>query len=234
MSTFHFKQFSVQNEKSAMKVNTDSVLLGAWAEISEDTKTGLDIGSGTGILALMIAQRNPNIELIGIEIEKNAFEESKFNFENSPYYHRLKAVNLPLQKFAPDNKLDLIISNPPYFENDLKNEDKNKKTARHTDSLSFKELINFVENNLSQKGKFSLILPFTESDIFKRFTKNSSLFLNKIALIKPNENKKVNRVMMCFGKEKSILKEEEFCVYQSQGIYSKEHHELTKEFYLDK
>ena len=217
-----------------MKVNTDSVLLGAWAEISEDTKTGLDIGSGTGILALMIAQRNPNIELIGIEIEKNAFEESKFNFENSPYYHRLKAVNLPLQEFAPDNKLDLIISNPPYFENDLKNEDKNKITARHTDSLSFKELINFVENNLTQKGKFNLILPFTESDIFRRLTKNSSLFLNKIALIKPNENKKVNRVMMCFGKEKSILKEEEFCVYQSQGIYSKEHHELTKEFYLDK
>lgn len=234
MSTFHFKQFAVQNEKSAMKVNTDSVLLGSWAEIPLDAKRGLDIGSGTGILALMIAQRSKEIKITGIEIEKNAFEESKINFENSPYSNRLKAVNLPLQKFVSDLKFDCIITNPPYFENDLKNEDENKKTARHTDSLSFQELIKFTENNLSQSGRLNLILPFTESEIFRKLAQASSLFLTKIAFIKPNKNKNTNRVLMCFSLTEETIKEEEFCVYKAPGVYSKEHHELTKDFYLDK
>lgn len=234
MSTFHFKQFSVQNEKSAMKVNTDSVLLGAWAQNSKDAKEGLDIGSGTGILALMLAQKYPNLELIGVEIEPNAFEESKFNFNNSPWKERLTAVNLPVQKYESSSLLDLIITNPPYFENDLKNEDKNKITARHTDSLSFQNLVNFVETNLSQKGNFYLILPLTESEIFREIAKQTSLLLIRIAFVKPNEKKNANRVMMTFSKTKKELKEETFCVYQSQGFYSERHHELTKDFYLDK
>lgn len=234
MSTFHFKQFSVQNEKSAMKVNTDSVLLGAWAEIPEDAKTGLDIGSGTGVLALMMAQRNPNIEITGVEIEPNAFEESDFNFNDSSYHERIKAVNLPLQKFVSQRKLDCIITNPPYFENDLKNEDENKKMARHTDSLSFLELITFVENNLSQKGNFSLILPLTESEIFRKITKETTLHLTRIAFIKPNETKVINRVMMTFCKTEKKTVEETFCVYESHQVYSQRHHELTKDFYLDK
>ena len=234
MSTFQFKQFSVKNEKSAMKVNTDSVLLGAWAQISEDAKTGLDIGSGTGILALMIAQRNQNLEITGIEIEPNSFEESKFNFNNSPWNKRLEAVNLPVQKYESTPLFDFIITNPPYFENDLKNEDSNKTTARHTDSLSFQELITFAEINLSLKGNFNLILPLTESKIFREIAKQTSLFLIKIAFVKPNNNKTINRVMMTFSKTKKELDEETFCVYQSQGVYSQRHHELTKDFYLDK
>ncbi len=224
----------MQNEKSAMKVNTDSVLLGSWAEIPERAKTGLDIGSGTGILALMIAQRNQNIELIGIEIEQNAFEESKSNFENSPNNKRLEAVNLPLQSFIRNAKFDFIISNPPYFINDLKNEDSNKSQARHTDTLSFEELILFTENNLSENGKFNLILPKRESEIFINLSENSALFLQKIAFIQPNKNKKVNRVLLCFGLQKIKLEEETFCVYQSHQVYSERHRELTKDFYLDK
>lgn len=234
MSIFHFKQFSVQNEKSAMKVNTDSVLLGAWAEIPEDSKIGIDIGSGTGLLALMIAQRNPKIKITGIEIEKNAFEESKINFKNSPYSKRLKAVNLPLQKFETEVKFDVIISNPPYFVNDLKNQTQNKTTARHTDSMSFEELLFFAENNLSNYGKFSLVLPKIESQLFIFLSEKTSLHLQQVAFIQPNSAKSVNRVLMCFGKEKTKLIEETFCVYQSQGVYSKEHHELTKDFYLEK
>ncbi|MEN8928184.1 MAG: methyltransferase [Flavobacteriales bacterium] len=234
MSTFHFKQFSVQNEKSAMKVNTDSVLLGAWAKIPEEAKTGIDIGSGTGILALMFAQKNSEIELTGVEIEKKAFEESKLNFKNSPYQKRLRAVNLPLQEFIAETKFDCIITNPPYFENDLKNEDENKKTARHTVSLSFIELINFAENNLSDMGSFSLVLPFTESEIFRNIAENSALFLTRIAFIKPNEKKEINRVLMTFSLTGKKLEKETFCVYQSHQIYSERHHELTRDFYLDK
>lgn len=234
MSTFQFKQFSVQNEKSAMKVNTDSVLLGAWAQNSEDAKIGLDIGSGTGILALMLAQRNPTLEIIGVEIEPKSFEESKFNFNISPWKKRLTAVNLPIQKYEYNSPFDFIISNPPYFENDLKNEDKNKATARHTDSLSFQNLVNFIENNLSQKGNFNLILPLNESEIFREIAKQTSLHLIRIAFVKPNEKKSVNRVMMTFSKTKKELEKEAFCVYQSHQVYSQRHHELTKDFYLDK
>lgn len=234
MSTFHFKQFSVQNKKSAMKVNTDSVLLGAWAEIPEGAKIGLDIGSGTGILALMITQRNPKIEMTGIEIEKNAFEESKINFKNSPYSKSVKAVNLPLQEFTPNQPIDLIISNPPYFINDLKNRDNNKSQARHTTSLTFMELIEFAKSNLSDKGLFSVILPKKESEIFLSLCRDKELHLTKIAFIKPNPSKIVNRVMMSYGHEKVVVKQQEFCVYESQGVYSQEHKKLTKDFYLDK
>jgi len=217
-----------------MKVNTDSVLLGAWAQIIEEAKTGLDIGSGTGILSLMLAQKHQSIEVIGLEIELNAFEESNYNFKNSQWLKRLKAVNLPLQKFNPEVKFDCIISNPPYFENSLKNEDDNKKTARHTDTLSFQELIRFVENSISLNGNFSLILPLKESEMFRGIILKSSLYLNRIAFIKPNENKSVNRVMMTFSKAKNELEEETFCVYKSQGIYSDRHQELTRDFYLSK
>lgn len=234
MSIFRFKQFSLKNEKSAMKVNTDSVLLGAWAKIPETAKRGLDIGSGTGILALMIAQRNTNIELAGVEIEPNAFEESDFNFKKSPWPQRLLAVNLPLQDYIPESKIDFIITNPPYFVNDLKNLDSNKTQARHTDSLSFEEIIEFVIEHLSTDGYFNLILPKTESEIFINLAKKSWLFLTKIGFIKPNKNKEVNRVLMCFSKNKENLKEETFCVYESHQVYSERHHELTNEFYLDK
>lgn len=234
MSTFHFKQFSVLNEKSAMKVNTDSVLLGSWTTIPEEAKNGLDIGAGTGILALMIVQRNPQIQLTGVEIEENAFEEANFNFNNSPWKKRLAAVNLPLQQYSPECKLDFIITNPPYFVDDLKNQDSNKTQARHTDSLSFEEIIEFVRNNLSQTGSFNLILPKTESELFMEITLKRSLYLNRIAFIKPNENKEVNRVLMCFSKSEKELEEETFCVYESHQIYSERHHELTKDFYLDK
>lgn len=234
MSTFHFKQFSLQNEKSAMKVNTDSVLLGAWAKIPPGAKTGLDIGSGTGILSLMLTQRNSNLSVLGIEIEKNAFEETKLNFENSPYSTRLRAVNLPIQKFVPEHELDCIISNPPYFVDDLKNQDANKSTARHTDSLSFEDLITFTTTYLSATGTVNLILPKTESEGFRKLISMSDLHLQHISFIKPNSTKEVNRVLMCFGKEKKQLEEETFCIYQSHQVYSPRHHELTKEFYLDK
>ena len=143
-------------------------------------------------------------------------------------------ANLPWQKFVPETKFDCIISNPPYFINDLKNKDSNKTKARHTDTLSFKEIINFIATHLSKEGTFNLILPKTESEIFREEVLKSNLYLQKIAFIKPNPNKEINRVLMCFGREYKELEKETFCVYESQGVYSKKHHELTHMFYLDK
>ena len=234
MSTFRFKKFSVHNEKSAMKVNTDSVLLGAWAIIPSIAKYGLDIGSGTGLLALMTAQRHSTINLTGIEIEKNAFEESEVNFKHSPWSKRLTAINSSLQNFKSTQKFDFIISNPPYFIDDLKNSKFEKTQARHTDSLSFEDLLYFAKNYLSEKGVFNLILPKKESDLFISISENYSLHLHKISFIKPNPDKEVNRVLMSFGRKKKKIEKDTFCVYQSQGVYSKKHHQLTKNFYLDK
>lgn len=233
MSIFWFKQFSVQNKESAMKVNTDSVLLGAWSEIPKNAIHGLDIGSGTGLLALMLAQRNANLKIFGIEIEKNAFEESKTNFKNSPWKNRLKAEHVSLQQYVPKSKFDVIICNPPFFINDLKSSNKQKNFARHSDSLSQKEIITFVENRLTSNGIFSLILPKLESEIFLEQIIDSKLNLIKIANIKPNKEKKVNRIMMSFGLDSKFIKEETFCVYQEKGIYSERHKQLTCEFYLN-
>lgn len=231
---FQFKTFSVKNEKSSMKVNTDSVLLGAWTQITENTKTALDIGSGTGLLTLMLAHKNKDILIDAIEIEENAFVESKDNFENSNWNNRLTPFHISLQKFTPTRKYDLIITNPPYFLNSLKNELKNKSLARHTDSLSFEEIIEFCIQNLTSKGKLFLILPKEESDIFIEKSTTKNLFLNKKCTIKPNSNKPINRVLMEFSLTKTKVILEKMEIYKAQNVYSDKHFELTKEFYLDK
>lgn len=215
-----------------MKVNTDSVLLGAWAKIPKDSIYGVDLGAGTGVLSLMIAQRHPFIQLTGVEIESEAFHEASLNFEESPWANRLEAIHLPLQHYIPNSSLDFIISNPPYFINDLKNNKASKTMARHSDSLPFQEIIDFVDTHLSPKGFFNLILPVFESTIFREIAQSTSLRLTHIAYVKPHEHKEINRVMMCFSKSNQQLIEEIFSVYQSQGIYSLRHQELTKEFYL--
>ena len=231
---FKFKTFSVQNEKSSMKVNTDSVLLGAWTKIVENAKTALDIGSGTGLLALMLAHKNNDIEIDAIEIEKNAFLESKENFENSKWKKRLTSIPISLQNFNPPTKYDCIITNPPYFLNSLKNEMKTKRLARHTDSLSFEEIIEFCLKHLTSKGKLHLVLPKTEAETFIELSTNKNLYLNKRCNIKPNSDKPINRVMMELSLTKVDLLVEEMEVYKSQNVYSDKHFELTKEFYLDK
>ena len=215
-----------------MKVNTDSVLLGAWAQIPENTKTALDIGTGTGLLALMLAHKNINIQIDAIEIEENAFLESKENFEDSNWNNRLTSFHISLQKFTPTKNYDLIITNPPYFLNSLKNELKNKSLARHTDSLSFEEIINFCTKKLTPKGRVVLILPKEESDVFIGISENKDLFLNRKCTIKPNSNKPVNRVLMEFSLTKTKIILEEMEVYKAQNIYSDKHRELTHEFYL--
>ena len=217
-----------------MKVNTDSVLLGAWTQIPENAKNILDIGTGTGVLALMMAHKNNFIEIDAIEIEKNAAEEAKENFKNSKWNNRIKSYFIPLQSFLPKTKYDCIITNPPYFINALKNTKKNKSLARHTESLSFEEIIYFCAKNMTCKGMLSLILPKQEAEIFQEIAKKEELFLTRICFIRPTVDKEFNRVLMEFSLKKKEFQKEEMEIYQAKNVYSKKHFELTKEFYLNK
>lgn len=230
---FHFKTFSVIQQKNAMKVNTDSVILGAYTTFVIP-KMALDIGTGTGLLALMLAHKYPNLIIDAIEIEKESLQEAQLNFTRSPWGKRINSFNKPLQQFVPNNKYDIIITNPPYFINSSKNPNQQKSKARHTDYLSFQEIIDFSKKHLTANGILSLILPKTEGDIFEGLAIKNSLFLSRKLNISPLPNKSVNRVVLVFSLQKVLNPViENMLVYQEVNKYSQQHFELTKEFYLD-
>ncbi|MGN1232838.1 MAG: tRNA1(Val) (adenine(37)-N6)-methyltransferase, partial [Candidatus Cryptobacteroides sp.] len=168
MSVFHFKKFDVRNDKSAMKVNTDGVLLGASAPLQPSDRQILDIGTGTGTIALMLAQRLgreagvlPSGTMItGIDIDVDAAAEAGENFLASPWNGNLKALHTPLSDYEPESRFDLIVSNPPYYDDSLTNPDARKATARHTgDGLSFRDILEFAEPRLNAGGRLCIILP---------------------------------------------------------------------------
>lgn len=231
---FHFKTFSVIQQKNAMKVNTDSVILGAYTTFV-NPKMALDIGTGTGLLALMLAHKYPNLIIDAIEIEKESLQEAQLNFTHSPWGKRMNSINKALQQFVPNSKYDIIITNPPYFINSSKNPNQQKTTARHTDYLSFQEIIDFSKTHLTPKGILSLILPKNEGDIFEKLALKSDLFLFKKLNISPLPQKTVYRVVLIFSLQKPIHSYvEDVTVYHEVNKYSQQHKELTKEFYLDK
>lgn len=231
---FHFKTFSVIQQQNAMKVNTDSVILGAYTK-HPTPKTALDIGTGTGVLALMLAHKYPELSIDAIEIEQNSLEEAAINFKNSPWSNRLNPICYSLQNFIPNTQYDLIITNPPYFINSSKNETQLKTNARHTDSLSFSDIIIFAQKHLTEKGILSLILPLTEGNIFEELALKNGLFLSQKLNITPLTNKNINRLVLVFCKTKPVnCIIENMLVYQEVNNYSQQHHELTKEFYLAK
>lgn len=231
---FHFKTFSVIQQQNAMKVNTDSVILGAYTTHKNPQKA-LDIGTGTGLLALMLAHKYTDLKIDAIEIDTKSLAEAQLNFKNSPWSERINTINKPLQEFIPNKKYDIIITNPPYFINSSKNQSQQKTQARHTDNLSFEEIISFTKNNLTLNGVLSLILPKTEGDIFEELAIKAGLFLVRKLNITPLPNKSINRVILVFGlQQKKEVQTESMLVYQEVNQYSKQHYELTKEFYLEK
>ena len=159
---FEFKQFSIQQDRCAMKIGTDGVLLGAWVSLEKNPQSILDIGAGTGILSLQLAQRCQAETLEAIEINEDAFEQCVVNFENSPWGDRLFCFHASAQEFAAEmeEEYDLIISNPPFYSDEYKSDDNKRNTARFTDTLPFRDLAIFAYQFLSEKGIFALILPF--------------------------------------------------------------------------
>ena len=230
MSGFRFKQFAVEQDDVAMKVGTDGVLLGAWADC-EGAKHILDIGTGTGVIALMMAQRNVEAKIHAVEIDETASKRARSNFDLSPWAERLEVECCAVQEFAPSEKFDLIISNPPYFVDSLLPPDAKRSTARHTHDLSFEELDKAVCRLLAEDGRFALILPTTE---FDKYLAIKQLCLCRRCDVHPTVGSPTKRVMAEFAKQKvdAVVLENITIEQERRGDYTEEYRTLTKDFYL--
>jgi tRNA1Val (adenine37-N6)-methyltransferase len=239
MTSFQFKQFSITQNTTAMKVGTDGVLLGAWCSCREGEL--LDIGTGTGLIAIMIAQRAKATLIDAVEIEATAYQQTLENISNCSWSDRISAYHSSIQEFCPNlsadkagKKYDGIISNPPFFVDATKAPNSERNTARHTDDLSFTDLIDAVVRLLNPDGIFSLILPITESIEFIQLAKEQKLFINRKCIVKPNPAKPAKRVLMEFSfHKKEIIKEELTIETETRHQYTKEYISLTQDFYLN-
>ena len=218
-----------------MKVGTDGVLLGAWCSLESLPKTILDIGTGTGIISLMLAQRSSAITIDGVEVDPSAYMQTVDNFENSDWSDRLYCYNTSFQKFVDDtNKetYDLIVSNPPFYTEDYITKNSSRNKARFTTSLTFKQLIAGVSKILSKSGFFSTIIPFKEESTFICLAEQHKLFLNKICRVKGNKNSDIKRSLLTFSFYKKEINETNLTIENSRHKFTKKYVELTNSFYL--
>jgi tRNA1Val (adenine37-N6)-methyltransferase len=233
---FTFKQFKVEHELSAQKVGTDGVLLGAWTPIAANSKNILDIGTGSGLIALMLAQRSSAISFIdAIDIDALACQQATKNFDNSNWKEKLKVYHIALQNFQPEKQYDLIVCNPPFFSNSLQPENISKTQARHDDSLLLNDLFFHVKRILKMGSKFSIIFPFERKTELIKTAVENQLFPNAICNVKGNENTSPKRVMIVFQYIKKLIdcKEEELIIEVSRNNYTEAYKNLTKDFYLN-
>ena len=215
-----------------MKVGTDSVLLGAWSDLRNGNV--LDIGCGTGLIALMLAQRNPKSIIDAIDIEEQAIVQTVENVNASGWKNTINVIHTATQEFNPNYQYNLIITNPPYFANSTKAPSKSRTTARHNNTLSFQDLIETIHRLLKPEGIFTLILPVEESQLFIKEAEKNNLFLNRKCLVKPNPDKNPKRILMEFAFQKTALKEEELTIEtDKRHQYTKDYITLTQDFYLN-
>ena len=233
---FQFKQFSVKQDKSAMKIGTDSILLGSWTNINHKPNTVLDIGAGTGILSLMMAQGSTNSNIIdAVEINENAYEQCVENFEDSQWADRLFCYHASLEEFANEinDTYDLIICNPPFYSENSKIENTERSLARFQAFMPFEVLIKSVVKLLSKKGSFNLILPQSESEKFITLAKDNYMYINKITYVKGTPNTKIKRCLMSFSFLKSPIQKNTIIIEISRHNYTEEYKKMTQDFYLN-
>lgn len=229
---FKFKQFTIYHDRCAMKVGTDGVLLGAWTNV-ENVKNTLDIGTGSGLIALMLAQKNKSILIDAIDIDSDAVEQARENVMASPFSSQIRCLNTSLQEYISicDQKYDLIVSNPPYFEQSLKSPKENRSMARHADSLSVDELIKISSKLLTPDGRLSVIYPFEYKDFLLQ---QHSLFVNRVANIYPVLGSLPKRVLVEFSKSKQQypFEETDLLIEKERHVYSDQFVSLAKDYYL--
>ena len=230
MKPFTFKQFEIEQSKDVFRVGTDGVLLGVLSNVNDAFKV-LEVGTGTGLISLMLAQRNSRAEFLGIDINEEAASLTKLNFENSPFHSRLKNIHQDYKNFETEEKFDLIVSNPPYFE---VSESEKDKIARQTIELNFRQLISKSSTLLSENGIFSVIIPVEAGNDFIEIAKENQLFLIRKINVKGIENSKIKRLVLEFSLTEKQLEESEFVIEKSPRQYSDQYIELTKEFHVFK
>ena len=232
--TFTFKKFSVNQDRCAMKIGTDGVLLGAWTPLINNPFNVLDIGAGTGILSLMLAQRSNAEQIDAIEIDEDAYEQCVENFEASPWGDKLFCFHAGLDEFVdePEDEYDLIISNPPFYTDDYKSDNTSRDLARFEDALPFEELIEAAALLLSDNGIFSVIIPFKEEERFISLCKELDLFPLKITRVKGTPTSEIKRSLLAFCRMEQTPLIDELVIEISRHNYTPEYIELTKDFYL--
>jgi len=229
---FHFKQFSLQHDRCSMKVGTDAVLLGSWANV-KTAKSILDIGTGSGIIALMVAQRtSSDTKIDAVEIEKQDAKQALENILNSPWPDKISIHHLPVQEFLPPKRYDVIISNPPYFNNSHEPPDKRRHQTRHTISLSYEALISSSERLLNRDGKFNIILPYTEGLQFITRALQKKLFCTRKYSFRTRSEKPIERWLLDFSTQEQYLEVGEIVLYKEGLTWSDSYVCLTRDFYL--
>ncbi|WP_237274711.1 tRNA1(Val) (adenine(37)-N6)-methyltransferase [Tenacibaculum ovolyticum] len=237
MKPFKFKEFTVHQDKTAMKIGTDAVLLGAWCSLGEYPDTVLDIGSGTGVISLMLAQRSDAMTIDAVEIDADAYEQTVDNFEKSDWGDRLFCYNTSFVEFAKEiaeeeEQYDVIVSNPPFYTDNFETTSEARNKARFTSSLSFEELLKGVSEILSENGLFSVVIPYKEEGGFVELAKKFHLFLNNACHVKGNENTEIKRSLLTFSFNEKEVKKEVLVIEKERHRYTDDYINLTKDFYL--
>ncbi|HRH57652.1 MAG TPA: methyltransferase [Chitinophagales bacterium] len=229
---FQFKQFRINQEKCAMKVCTDSCLFGAWITIEKNVKNVLDIGTGTGLLSLMIAQKHP-AEITGIEIDENAYQQTILNFNNSVWKERLHVHLGDIKTFSLAQKFDFIICNPPFYANEQESKQKAEKIAKHSLYLTFTDLILSIKKLLHDNGKFAILLPYHRKNAFEELALQHLFHPESTVFIKQTQTHPFFRYLGLFSKQKiDEIKHEEITIKLTDKIYSYEAIALLKPYYL--
>ena len=231
-SWFQFKEFKVNQDRCAMKISTDAVMLGALIE-GEDSVEVLEIGAGTGVISLMLAQRFPMANIQAVEIDPDAASQCSENFDESPFSARLMVHQVAIQDFDSQTTFDLILSNPPYFPDHLKPQDAIRQQALHTDSLSFFELAKSVVGNLSESGSFWLILPPRQMEDFEKIASELGLKAWKKIFLADRPEKQVYREIVAFSLFNKPYQTEKIELKSEKGVYTNAYQELLAEFFLD-
>jgi tRNA1Val (adenine37-N6)-methyltransferase len=217
-----------------MKVGTDGVLLGAWVSLHTLPNSILDIGTGTGIIALQLAQRSKAEIIDAIEIDNNAFEQAVENFENSPWNDRIFCYHVSLEEFTNeiDQKYDLIISNPPFYNDEFESNNEARNKARFTSSLSFENLLVSVSKLLSGTGTFATIIPYKEEANFIKMAEQYQLKINKICRVQGNKNTEIKRSLLAFSKDQNKIEVRQLIIEKERHQYTDAYQNLVKGFYL--
>jgi tRNA1Val (adenine37-N6)-methyltransferase len=232
MAVFNFKKFAVCDDGSTMKVGTDAVLLGAWVKV-DGAATLLDIGTGSGLIALMLAQRSDEKAIIdAVELQADAAAQAAVNVANSPWPGKVIVHNARIQEYRPQVRYNVIVSNPPYFTNSLRPPSLDRTRARHDAALTPQELSLSAASLLSTEGAFSLILPLSESDSFVMCAVRNNLFLARMTRFFSRHGKAQERALMEFRRQPSSLQEDSLVLYKSGTKWTDKYWELTNDFYL--